>query len=133
MSRLYGTEAKEWFEKVKGKKIRWSDWDNYMWIIPETLIGIRIMECLNHNGYRRTFSISNGFEPNVYGEYWIVVGCDDSDKTVPKGSIAYTYEIGSGASEGSMSSNAATVRGEQHKCNCDFTELLRYGCKCGGI
>lgn len=22
---------------------------------------------------------------------------------------------------------------EKHRCNCDFTNLLRYGCACGGI
>jgi len=89
--RLNEEEIQEFLKEVKGKKIRWSGWrleesflidkdasdSNFIgdYCAPSTEGGINIS--------KRSFSIMNGFNPDVLGSYWILLE-DEIDQKATK-------------------------------------------------
>ena len=64
------TKEEIFFEQVKGKKIRWSDWPKEEWFIPLFLIGGTLEGQFSSSSIRSTF-VNNGFEEGGYrGGKW---------------------------------------------------------------
>jgi hypothetical protein len=60
----------EFFNEVKGKKIRWSDWKKGQWFIPIELVSNDKINGYDEIGAFITCSIYNGFKESIYGTYW---------------------------------------------------------------
>lgn len=100
-------ERIEFFNQIKGKKIRWSKWDKGDYCIPnEHLNDLEFYATLIFDDKESevTCGYGNGFNPSTNsGGFWIFF----EEETV--------------------------ILKEKRKCNCDSWNLFNFGCKCGGV
>jgi len=76
-------KAEKFFSKVKGKKIRYSNWKDEEYYIPEELEGC-IMKGKFYTSYgtvieKSTWMVKQGFNIDVWGGCWDFI--DKADKT----------------------------------------------------
>ena len=62
-------EVLEFFNKVKDKKIRWTNWEKSTWFIPKKLLSNETMVGINEKGtktYGVTYGVVSGFNKCRY-------------------------------------------------------------------
>jgi hypothetical protein len=114
-------ELEEFFQKVKGKEIRWTGWDEDEWFVPHTRDG-RYIRGTCESGEPEVCCISNGFNECADGWCWEFVDEEGN------------YEIKSDILYGSGSKGKDGVINDQPKkkddCTCTHN-LFLYPCTCG--
>lgn len=103
-------QEKDFFNKVKGKKIRWCFWEVGVYFIPNGILFDSMtteMEgtyfySLDEEGMHTSVRIGNGFEEEDRGGHWILL----EDPTSLPTSV---------------------------ECNCNLDQIMLGGCKCGAF
>ncbi len=104
-------EKQEFFEQVKGKKIRTNSWERFetmkrCYFIPEEIEIIAGLMSgkfyMDDNAVPFSAVFWNGFKKDDFGHYWEFY--DKVDINID----------------------------EIHKCTCSIQDLMLRGCKCGG-
>jgi len=110
-------EAKEFFEKVKGRKIRYYN-DSTASFLPQFLNlspdsqHVMSGECISELGIVSSVHnvlLMNGFNSDSNGNHWYFV--DEPERVEIKADIE---------------------KNSIKKCTCSSSDLFNYGCKCGG-
>ncbi len=123
-------QAQDFINKVKGKKIRWRGWDKESYVISDGTFGT-FTKAINHYQFTGIcswfpkgclFSIGEGLNENN----WTL--CEDLIDMAPNGAWR-TRTLNTIEGDDSMIDNIS----KPHECNCKWNDVLRYGCRCGGI
>lgn len=114
---LTENEAKEWMEKVRGKKIRRPGWVGSEFVIPNGLLklshsGNLLFSGTSKDGSVCDYVINNGFESFMEGGESSWEWFDDL-------MIVQNLKL--------------ETKKEPHKCTCPKEVWLYRGCQCGGI
>lgn len=97
--------AQDFFDLVRGKKIRWTGWPETYYFIPFELLGNQLMQgdyFEDVHLYSLITPIGNGFAKDTTGRYWEY--CEKQQRQKIK-----------------------------NKCFCDTWVLFNRGCQCGAF
>lgn len=142
-------ETQDWFDLVKGNKINWSTWRTGVWFIPATLSMDKIfIHGTDQGGQSCGWRVCEGFSPTSLNEYWNLYQQPQTAATpqptisAPSSSGSFTYnpvtmtlcdEAYAPDFTEALKYIASIPLKQKHICNCQMRDLMRQGCKCGGV